>query len=299
MAEEEWYEELGFRDVESKPNQPLSLFRLSLNACFANSNRIMDIGDIRYDLVKPVLSEMGPNQLLTIEQNSPHIKPDSDELWTAILQRTFSQEEIGEYNSIKKNRDVRVQYAGMMKARARRIQKASDKVRAQYDNLQKDKQKKQIVALDIFQDPGEVRKRQRRIQQEKSSGALKKMSIVERARIETASNPLFSPSNMQFRPADSYPVVSAEEAARRRQEKMDKRMADAHQKTARQKTPEEPEQDTTKPVDVKIHKVPVPVVIHSRPKPTNIKRRLVASTSNDRRKEFRPASSPFLPRRKL
>ncbi|KAK9456048.1 RNA polymerase II transcription factor SIII subunit A-domain-containing protein [Dipodascopsis uninucleata] len=207
------------------------LFDICLQQCISNATRITDVGDVTYEVVKPVLEKMGPSQLYTVEQNSPHLVPETDELWVELIKKDFSPQEVQEYN-ISTSDDIRQRYFDLMEAKRVRITHASAMVKAQYDALAKEKAKNRIVTLDIFDDPAERMKRKRRLHNQTSPSALKKMSVVKRARIETMSNPIFSPSNLKIESKsaktsniDTGPVTR-EEADRRRQEKLNERLAE-------------------------------------------------------------------------
>lgn len=66
-----------------------SLYEIALWKCIQLSARITDVGDIPYPLVKPVLKRLNAKQLMVVEQNSPALMPESDELWSALIERDF------------------------------------------------------------------------------------------------------------------------------------------------------------------------------------------------------------------
>ncbi|KAK9322511.1 RNA polymerase II transcription factor SIII subunit A-domain-containing protein [Lipomyces orientalis] len=218
---------LNIKPGRIEQERPMPLFQICLQTCMFHANRILDIGDIPYDIIKPVLSRMGPSQLLAVEQNSPHIQPESDELWESILRHTFSEQEVQELK-VRKKGDVRQQYYSLLDARRQRLKKTSEKVKAQYEALEREKAQKRIVTLDIFEDPMEAQRRKKRLLQQSSASALKKMSVVKRARIESMSNPIFSSDNIKIT-STSTPTIepmSHEEAERRRQERLNQRISE-------------------------------------------------------------------------
>lgn len=66
-----------------------SLYEIALWKCIQLSARITDVGDIPYPLVRPVLKRLNAKQLMVVEQNSPALMPESDELWSALIERDF------------------------------------------------------------------------------------------------------------------------------------------------------------------------------------------------------------------
>ncbi|KAK9495654.1 RNA polymerase II transcription factor SIII subunit A-domain-containing protein [Lipomyces doorenjongii] len=218
---------LGIKPGHIESEGPMSLFQTCLQTCMFHANRIIDVGDIPYDIIKPVLSRMGPSQLIAVEQNSPHIQLESDELWESFLRDTFSEQEI-QGLIVPKRGDVRKQYYRLLEARRARLKKTSERVKAQYEALEREKAQNRIVTLDIFEDPVEAQRRKKRFFQQTSTAALKKMSVVKRARMESMSNPIFSSDNIKITSAGKPTTepTSHAEAERRRQEKLNQRIAE-------------------------------------------------------------------------
>ncbi|KAK9389110.1 RNA polymerase II transcription factor SIII subunit A-domain-containing protein [Lipomyces mesembrius] len=224
----------GIKPGHIESEGPMSLFQICLQTCMFHANRIIDVGDIPYDIIKPVLSRMGPSQLIAVEQNSPHIQIEADELWESFLRDTFSEQEIQELN-VPKRGDVRKQYYRLLEARRVRLKKTSERVKAQYEALEREKAQKRIVTLDIFEDPMEAQRRKKRHLQQNSTAALKKMSVVKRARMESMSNPIFSSDNIKIT-ASGRPTAeptSHAEAERRRQDKLNQRIAEKNKSLKR------------------------------------------------------------------
>ncbi|KAK9234594.1 RNA polymerase II transcription factor SIII subunit A-domain-containing protein [Lipomyces kononenkoae] len=220
----------GIHSSHIEPDGPMSLFQICLQTCMRHTNRIVDVGDIPYDIIKPVLSGMAPSQLIAIEEKSPHIKPETDELWEGFIRHTFREQEI-QQSKVRKIGDVRKQYYMLLEARRLRLKKTSERVKAQYDALEREKAQKRIVTLDVFEDPMEAQRRKKRLLQQSSAASLKKMSVVKRARMESMSNPIFSSDNIKITStaARTTEPMSHEEADRRRQEKLNQRIAERNQ----------------------------------------------------------------------
>lgn len=67
---------------------PPTLVAMSQRGLIRNLANLQDVGDTRYELVRPALRKiMDPQQLRAIEIASPHIADADEELWLAFIQR--------------------------------------------------------------------------------------------------------------------------------------------------------------------------------------------------------------------
>lgn len=65
-----------------------SLFELATNAAIKNVKSIDDIGDTPLRLVRPILSYINsPEQLKTLEINSPQVRGEVNEVWEALCRK--------------------------------------------------------------------------------------------------------------------------------------------------------------------------------------------------------------------
>lgn len=63
-----------------------SLKTIAIRACWRNVHTITDVGDIPYEIVRPILRKIkSPAQLEELEKNSPHIADSDAELWKAFM----------------------------------------------------------------------------------------------------------------------------------------------------------------------------------------------------------------------
>ncbi|CAH6721260.1 hypothetical protein CLIB1444_05S07140 [[Candida] jaroonii] len=67
----------------------LKLSEISIRKCVRHSNQMTDVGTIPYHLVRPILMKLNSKQLRLIETNSPHLKPNTDELWKTLIMKDF------------------------------------------------------------------------------------------------------------------------------------------------------------------------------------------------------------------
>ncbi|KAI4746936.1 hypothetical protein E4T50_02707 [Aureobasidium sp. EXF-12298] len=71
-----------------------SLFDMAQRACIRNVMDMYDVGDLRYETIRPVLKRVtNPAQLRQIEEASPHIAEDDAELWQAFIRRDILKAE--------------------------------------------------------------------------------------------------------------------------------------------------------------------------------------------------------------
>ncbi|KAI4748083.1 hypothetical protein E4T50_01627 [Aureobasidium sp. EXF-12298] len=71
-----------------------TLFDMAQRACIRNVMDMYDVGDLRYETIRPVLKNVtNPAQLRQIEEASPHIAEDDAELWQAFIRRDISKAE--------------------------------------------------------------------------------------------------------------------------------------------------------------------------------------------------------------
>ncbi|KAI8451847.1 RNA polymerase II transcription factor SIII subunit A-domain-containing protein [Phakopsora pachyrhizi] len=66
-----------------------SLKESCLRILTAHSGSLLDVGNCPYKLIRPVLFACTPDQLAFIEDQSPHLMLDSDEIWALHLSRDY------------------------------------------------------------------------------------------------------------------------------------------------------------------------------------------------------------------
>lgn len=67
----------------------LSLVEIATNKCIQHVAKLEDVGATPFHLLIPVLRKMNAKQLGQIEELSPQITPESDELWTNLVKKEF------------------------------------------------------------------------------------------------------------------------------------------------------------------------------------------------------------------
>ncbi|KAJ9157931.1 hypothetical protein NKR23_g582 [Pleurostoma richardsiae] len=70
---------------------PRSLVEMCTAVCYHNLAHITDIGDMSYELMRPILMKIETaDQLRLLEQNSPHIQGEDAEVWKKLIAKDFS-----------------------------------------------------------------------------------------------------------------------------------------------------------------------------------------------------------------
>lgn len=70
-------------------SEPPTLKYLALQQCLKLAPYIEDVGNARYDIVKPLLARMSARQLSQLEKASPHLMAHSDELWRDLIAKDY------------------------------------------------------------------------------------------------------------------------------------------------------------------------------------------------------------------
>lgn len=70
-------------------SEPPTLKFLALQQCLRLAPYIEDVGNARYDIVRPILTRMSARQLSQLEQANPHLMAHSDELWRDLIAKDY------------------------------------------------------------------------------------------------------------------------------------------------------------------------------------------------------------------
>ncbi|EEB05526.1 elongin-A [Schizosaccharomyces japonicus yFS275] len=118
---------------------------------------IEDLGDHPFSLVEPILACARPDHLIRLEQNSPHLRDDTQGLWKVHVYREFGLDITDQDTS--NIQDWRRAYEDFKKRRNAQYNLASKKLRSAYTKLEQNKQHKRIVSLEF--DPKSIQQRKR------------------------------------------------------------------------------------------------------------------------------------------
>lgn len=131
-----------------------SLFLIALASCYQQAGSITDVGSTPYHLILPVLKRLNAKQLAALEENSPDLAPDTDELWAALVEKDFADRPLGNRqnmlngpSSAMPNRDLYMQY---LRDRERFLESSAERLRYHTQKLKREKSKNSIVPIQGF-----------------------------------------------------------------------------------------------------------------------------------------------------
>ena len=120
-----------------------TLRTLALRICTINANNFVSLGDLPFVLVEPILQACSATQLAVLEDQSPHLRQDTQEIWHRLVserfRRQFDKEEGEDW------RDV---YERLKLEERERLESATARLRAKNGKLKEEKMAKQIVVID-------------------------------------------------------------------------------------------------------------------------------------------------------
>lgn len=80
--------EINNYKMERKRKLP-KLLEICTKQCIQSVNFLFDVGNTPFHLLKPILQKMNAKQLQQVEAKSPQIMPESDMLWSALVEKEF------------------------------------------------------------------------------------------------------------------------------------------------------------------------------------------------------------------
>ncbi|OTB02313.1 hypothetical protein M426DRAFT_13615 [Hypoxylon sp. CI-4A] len=111
---------------------------------------IDDVGGAPFSILRPILLRVdNPEQLLTLEENSPHIRDDTGECWQRLINRDFpvlAKKHRFEPRNPASWHKIYRKYA-VMEAEAKR--EAEEKLKNSFSNMKKEKQDKAVKAINF------------------------------------------------------------------------------------------------------------------------------------------------------
>lgn len=128
--------------VDRNPFIP-TLRSSALRICVLHANNYVSLGDLPYVLVQPILEACTPNRLALLEDKSPHLRADTQDLWQHhIFQKFHVQVEKRE------DEDWRDVYERLKLDESARLESATARLRAKNGKLKAEKMAKRIVIID-------------------------------------------------------------------------------------------------------------------------------------------------------
>ncbi|TID29714.1 hypothetical protein CANINC_001727 [Pichia inconspicua] len=172
--------------MEKQNKGVISLTQLARLKCINNAHLINDIGSTPYHLIEPILVKKTAKSLKQIEEQSPHIIADSENLWKLLISRDFPDRPLTHpisENGRRVNMKSRKLYDKYINDREVQRQNAVGNLKQITKNLNSMKNKNKVKSIDNFL----PMKRQRVMtlpkQQSFKSSLLQKARVVHKQRV--------------------------------------------------------------------------------------------------------------------
>ena len=133
---------MQYQVVDRNPFIP-KLRTLALRTCIMHANNYVSLGDLPYVLVKPILQACTPTRLALLEDESPHLRPDTQDLWQHHVSQKFHFQV-----EKREDEDWRDVYERLKSDEQARLEKATARLRAQNGKIRDEKMAKRIVVID-------------------------------------------------------------------------------------------------------------------------------------------------------
>src|SRR5579859_8000775 len=115
--------------VDRNPFIP-TLRSLALRMCILHANSYVSLGDLPHTIVEPILQACTPTRLALLEDESPHLRADTQHLWEHHISAKFHfQVEKGT------GEDWRDVYERLKSDESTRLEKATARLRAKNGKL--------------------------------------------------------------------------------------------------------------------------------------------------------------------
>jgi hypothetical protein len=133
--------------VDRNPFIP-TLRTLALRLCILNANNFISLGDLPFLLVQPILQACSAAQLALLENQSPHLREDTQEFWARHVAERFKRSD--ERHDGEDWRDV---YERLKIDEEERLESATARLRAKNGKIKEEKLAKRIVVIDPRKTP--------------------------------------------------------------------------------------------------------------------------------------------------
>ena len=120
-----------------------SLRSSALRVCVLHANNYVSLGDLPYVLVQPILEACTPNRLALLEDQSPHLRADTQDLWKRHISQKFHVQV-----ETREDEDWRDVYERLKLEESARLESATARLRAKNGKLKEEKMAKRIVVID-------------------------------------------------------------------------------------------------------------------------------------------------------
>ncbi|OVF08067.1 hypothetical protein A9F13_10g02233 [Clavispora lusitaniae] len=125
-----------------------SLFDTALAACVQNASLIDNVGTTPYHLVRPILKRLSAKQLAQLEENSPSVTPESDELWRVLIEKDFPDRPLPRRQYVSGgDMPTKATYFQYVAERDELRASSAQRLRKFTERIQREKSRNQIVPL--------------------------------------------------------------------------------------------------------------------------------------------------------
>jgi hypothetical protein len=120
-----------------------TLRTLSLRLCVNYANNFISLGDLPFVLVQPILQRCSATQLAALEDHSPHLREDTQEIWARHVTERFK------LGVVQRNgEDWRDLYERCILEEGERLKCATARLRQKNGMIEEAKLRKRIVVID-------------------------------------------------------------------------------------------------------------------------------------------------------
>lgn len=137
-----WQMPANIKLVDRNPFIP-SLRTLALQLCVLNANNFVSMGDLPLVLIEPILQACSAAQLARLEDESPHLRAETDTMWARHVRERFRV--AFEKKQGEGWRDV---YERLKLEEGERLKMATARLAAKNGRIEKEKLAKQIVVIE-------------------------------------------------------------------------------------------------------------------------------------------------------
>ncbi|KAJ4487724.1 RNA polymerase II transcription factor SIII subunit A-domain-containing protein [Lentinula aciculospora] len=135
-----------------------SLVQLCQRVAGNHIDSICSLGELPFALAQPILERCSAEQLLRVEDASPHLKKDSEELWRSLCRRTYpTAAKRYEDGSGAVPKSWRTHFFVLREAEVKRLEEVGSRIRSQRLEADERKKEREVKLTDRLPPP----KRQR------------------------------------------------------------------------------------------------------------------------------------------
>ncbi|KAL0577933.1 hypothetical protein V5O48_004040 [Marasmius crinis-equi] len=136
-------------EVDTLNRGVVSLVHCCQRVAAKHADAISSLGDMSYDLVKPILEGCSAETLLRLEKASPHLQQDTQEIWRALCFKRFPvpTERYREGESSRPN-SWRSHYHALLKEEEQRLEAVGSRIRSQRLEADEGKKGREVKFID-------------------------------------------------------------------------------------------------------------------------------------------------------